>query len=91
MGLSIYLDSSRNQVGFEIIPRIFAQHKNATVMYRPASNLWLNELMLKSHQHSQMDFIEANTVRARKIKRALLKGGVVGISADQVPSVGDGI
>jgi hypothetical protein len=49
MGLSIYLDSSRYQVGFEIIPRIFAQHMNATVMYRPASKLWLNELMLKSH------------------------------------------
>jgi hypothetical protein len=38
-----------------------------------------------------MDFIEANTAGARKIKRVLLKGGVVGISADQVSSVGDGI
>jgi KDO2-lipid IV(A) lauroyltransferase len=77
--------------GFEIIPRIFAQYMNATVMYRPARKLWVNELMLRSRQHSQMEFVEVNIAGVRKIKRALLKGGVVGILADQVPSVGDGI
>jgi len=77
--------------GFEIVPRIFAQYMKATVMYRPARKLWLNELMLKSRQHPQMEFVEANLSGARKIKRALLKGEVVGILADQVPSAGDGV
>jgi KDO2-lipid IV(A) lauroyltransferase len=77
--------------GFEIVPRIFAQHMKATVMYRPARKGWVNTLMLKSRQHPQMDFVEANLSGVRKIKRALIKGEVVGILADQVPSVGDGV
>lgn len=77
--------------GFEIVPRIFAQHMKATVMYRPARKLWLNTLMLKSRLHPQMEFVEANLGGVRKIKRALQNGEVVGILADQVPSVGDGI
>lgn len=77
--------------GFEIVPRIFAEHFRATVMYRPAKKRWVNELMRKSREHSQMDFVEANIGGVRKIKRALIKGEVVGILADQVPSAGDGV
>lgn len=77
--------------GFEIVPRIFAQYMKATVMYRPARKSWVNQLMLKSREHSEMDFVEANIGGVRKIKRALMNGEVVGILADQVPSVGDGI
>ena len=47
--------------------------------------------MLKSRKHSQIDFVEANISGVRQIKRALVKGGVVGLLADQVPSVGDGV
>ena len=77
--------------GFEIVPRIFAEYMKATVMYRPARKSWVNALMFKSRQHSQMDFVEANLGGVRKIKRALIKGEVIGILADQVPSVGDGV
>ena len=77
--------------GFEIVPRIFAQHMRATVMYRPSRKLWLNRLILKLRQHPQMEFVEANLSGVRKIKRALLKSEVVGILADQVPSAGDGV
>ena len=77
--------------GFEIVPRIFAEHMKATVMYRPAKKSWVNTLMLRSRKHSQMVFVEANISGVRKIKRALIQGEVVGILADQVPSVGDGI
>jgi len=77
--------------GFEMVPRIFAEHMKATVMYRPARKFWVNALMLKSRRHSEMDFVEANLGGVRQIKRALIKGGVVGILADQVPSVGDGV
>jgi KDO2-lipid IV(A) lauroyltransferase len=77
--------------GFEIVPRIFAEHTRATVMYRPARKRWVNELMLKSRKHSQIEFVEANIGGVRQIKRALVKGEVVGLLADQVPSVGDGV
>ena len=77
--------------GFEIVPRIFAEHTRATVMYRPARKAWVNELMLKSRKHSQIEFVEANIGGVRQIKRALVKGEVIGLLADQVPSAGDGI
>jgi len=77
--------------GFEIVPRIFAEHTRATVMYRPARKRWVNELMLKSRKHSEIEFVEANIGGVRQIKRALVKGQVVGLLADQVPSVGDGV
>ena len=77
--------------GFEIVPHIFAEHTRATVMYRPARKRWVNKLMLKSRQHSQMRFVEANIGGVRQIKRALVKGEVIGLLADQVPSVGDGV
>lgn len=77
--------------GFEIVPRIFAEHMKATVMYRPARKPWMNRLMLKSRLHPQMEFVEPDLAGVRKIKRALQNGEVVGILADQVPSVGDGI
>jgi KDO2-lipid IV(A) lauroyltransferase len=77
--------------GFEIVPRIFAEHLKATVMYRPARKEWLNQLMIKSREHPQMEFVEANLGGVRKIKRALKNGEVVGILADQVPSVSDGV
>jgi KDO2-lipid IV(A) lauroyltransferase len=77
--------------GFEIVPRIFAEHTRATVMYRPARKKWVNELMLKSRKHSEIEFVEANICGVRQIKRALVKGEVVGLLADQVPNVGDGV
>ena len=77
--------------GFEIVPRIFAQYMRATVMYRPARKEWVNDLMLKSREHSEMVFVEANIIGVRQIKRALVNGEVVGLLADQVPSVGDGV
>ena len=77
--------------GFEIVPHFFAEHFKATVMYRPARKFWVNELMLKSRQHSQIEFVEANLCGVRKIKRALKNGEVIGILADQVPSAGDGV
>jgi len=77
--------------GFEIVPRIFAEYTRATVMYRPARKIWVNELMLKSRKHTEIDFVEANISGVRQIKRALVKGEVVGLLADQVPSVGDGV
>ena len=77
--------------GFEIIPRVFSQKINATVMYKPARISWLNSLMIKCRKHPNMHFVPASLDGVRKIKRALKNGEVVGILADQVPSVGDGV
>ena len=77
--------------GFEIIPRIFSQGMKTTIMYKPARKAWVNTLMVKSRHHPGVDFVEANLGGVRKIKRALKNGEVVGILADQVPSVADGV
>lgn len=77
--------------GFEIVPRIFAEHTRATVMYKPARKVWVNELMLKSRKHSKMEFVEANIGGVRQIKRALTRGEVIGILADQVPNARGGV
>jgi KDO2-lipid IV(A) lauroyltransferase len=77
--------------GFEIIPRIFSQGMKTTVMYKPARKKWVNTLMVKSRSHSGVNFVEANLGGVRKIKRALKNGELVGILADQVPSVADGV
>ncbi len=82
---------STHMGGFEIIPRIFSQGIRTTVMYKPARKNWVNDLMVKSRLHSGVDFVEANLGGVRKIKRALKNGEVVGILADQVPSVADGV
>jgi KDO2-lipid IV(A) lauroyltransferase len=77
--------------GFEIIPRIFSQVMKTTVMYKPARKHWINQLMVKSRSYSGVEFVEANLSGVRKIKRALKNGEIIGILADQVPSVADGV
>jgi len=77
--------------GFEILPRLFSKTVQSTYMYKPARKTWVNALMVKSRQHPGVEFVEANLGGVRKIKRTLSNGGIVGIVADQVPSVADGI
>ena len=77
--------------GFEILPRLFSKTVKSTYMYRPARKTWLNDLMVRGRQHPGVEFVEANLGGVRKIKRALSNGEIIGIVADQVPSVADGV
>jgi KDO2-lipid IV(A) lauroyltransferase len=76
---------------FEMIPRVLAEHFTATIIYKPAKQAWLNELIEKGRSHPQMNFVPANLQGVRQVARALQRGEAVGILPDQVPGEGEGV
>lgn len=77
--------------GFEIIPRILAEHFPATILYRPARQEWLNKIIEEGRKHPRMNFAPANLQGIRQIAKALQRGEAVGILPDQVPKDSDGV
>ncbi len=77
--------------GFEIIPRILANHFPATILYRPARQEWLNDLIEEQRAYPNMHFVPTNLQGVRKMVKALQQGEAIGILPDQVPSGGDGV
>ena len=77
--------------GFEIIPRVLAQHFPATILYRPARQDWLNDVIEGGRAYPNMHFVPTNLHGVRQMTRALTRGEAIGILPDQVPSGGDGI
>jgi KDO2-lipid IV(A) lauroyltransferase len=77
--------------GFEIIPRVLAQHFPATILYRPARQDWLNAVVEEGRAHPNMHFVPTNLQGVRQMTRALMRGEAIGILPDQVPGGGDGI
>ncbi len=77
--------------GFEIIPRILATHFPATILYRPARQEWLNNLIEEQRAYPNMHFVPTNLQGVRKMVKALQEGEAIGILPDQVPSGGDGV
>jgi KDO2-lipid IV(A) lauroyltransferase len=77
--------------GFEIIPRVLAQHFPATILYRPSRQDWLNEVVEEGRAYPNMHFVPTNLNGVRQMTRALAKGEAIGILPDQVPSGGDGV
>ena len=77
--------------GFEIIPRVLAQHFPATILYRPARQDWLNAVIEDGRAYPNMHFVPTNLHGVREMTRALMRGEAIGILPDQVPGGGDGI
>jgi KDO2-lipid IV(A) lauroyltransferase len=77
--------------GFEIIPRYIAQHFPATIMFRPARQEWLNEIVVSGRAYPNMNFVPANLHGVRAMTRALKEGGAIALLPDQVPTSGDGV
>ena len=77
--------------GFEIIPRYIAQHFPATIMFRPARQEWLNEIVVLGRAYPNMNFVPANLQGVRAMARTLKEGGAIALLPDQVPSSGDGV
>ena len=77
--------------GFEIIPRVLAQHFPATILYRPARQEWLNEVVEEGRAYPNMHFVPTNLNGVRQMTRALTRGEAIGILPDQVPSGGEGV
>jgi KDO2-lipid IV(A) lauroyltransferase len=76
--------------GFEIIPRVLAQHFPATILYRPARQDWLNAVIEDGRAYPNMHFVPTNLQGVREMTRALMRGEAIAILPDQVPSGGDG-
>ena len=77
--------------GFEIIPRVLAQHFPATILYRPSRQEWLNEVVEEGRAYPNLHFVPTNLRGVRQMTRALASGEAIGILPDQVPSGGEGV
>ena len=77
--------------GFEIIPRVLAQHFPATILYRPSRQEWLNEVVEEGRAYPNMHFVPTNLNGVRQMTKALTRGEAIGILPDQVPSGGEGV
>ena len=77
--------------GFEVIPRVLAQHFPATVLYRPPRQAWLNEVVEAERAYPNMEFVPTNLNGVRQMTRALMRGEAIGILPDQVPNGKEGV
>ena len=77
--------------GFEIIPRVLAQHFPATILYRPSRQAWLNDVVEEGRAYPNMHFVPTNLHGVRQMTRALARGEAIGVLPDQVPSGGEGV
>jgi KDO2-lipid IV(A) lauroyltransferase len=79
---------------FEITAQAYAAAYGArhpiTVMFRPARQAWLRELMAGSRERPGLTAVPADLGGVRSMLRALKRGQTVGVLPDQVPPEGMG-
>ncbi len=81
---------------FEICAQAYAEHFAAqygpiTVLYRPARQLWLREVIEGSRARPGLATAPASLAGVRQLLRALRKGETLGLLPDQVPPDGMGV
>ncbi|WP_418317255.1 lysophospholipid acyltransferase family protein [Piscinibacter sakaiensis] len=80
---------------FEITAQVYAINHGAehpiTVMYRPARQAWLRDVMAGSRDRPGMTAVPAELSGVRQMMRALKRGDCVGLLPDQVPPEGMGV
>lgn len=81
---------------FEITAPTCAQrfgptHGPMTVLYRPARQKWLRELLVRARDKPFLKAVPANMDGVRQLIKALRQGQSVGLLPDQVPPQGMGI
>lgn len=81
---------------FEICAQAYAEHfapqyGPITVLYRPARQPWLREVMEQSRQRPGLATAPASLAGVRQMIRALRRGETVGLLPDQVPPDGMGV
>ena len=62
-----------------------------TVLFRPARQAWMNELMVASRQRPGLETAPTTLVGVRQMIKALRAGRSVGLLPDQVPPEGQGV
>ena len=81
--------------GFEILPQTAAalfgdRFGPVTVLYRPARQPWLAEVMAASRSRPGLETAPTNLSGVRQMIKALRRGEAVGVLPDQVPPEGQG-
>ncbi|WP_272970636.1 lysophospholipid acyltransferase family protein [Comamonas terrigena] len=66
------------------------EHGPITILYRPAKQAWLAELMLTARNRAGIQAVPTNLSGVRQMIKALRKGEAVGLLPDQVPPDGQG-
>ena len=67
-----------------------AQHGPITILYRPAKQPWLAQMMLSARNRSGIEAVPTTLSGVRQMIKALRKGQAVGLLPDQVPPDGQG-
>jgi len=67
-----------------------AEHGPITILYRPAKQAWLADMMLTSRNRSGIQAVPTTLSGVRQMIKALRKGEAVGLLPDQVPPNGQG-
>lgn len=67
-----------------------AEHGPITILYRPAKQAWLAEMMLTARNRSGIQAVPTTLAGVRQMIKALRKGQAVGLLPDQVPPHGLG-
>lgn len=68
-----------------------AQHGPITILYRPAKQPWLAQMMLSARNRSGIEAVPTTLSGVRQMIKALRKGQAVGLLPDQVPPQGQGV
>lgn len=67
-----------------------ANHGPITILYRPAKQAWLAEMMLTARNRGGIQAVPTTLSGVRQMIKALRKGEAVGLLPDQVPPQGQG-
>ncbi|WP_455556414.1 lysophospholipid acyltransferase family protein [Comamonas sp.] len=67
-----------------------AQHGPITILYRPAKQAWLADMMVTARNRSGIQAVPTTLAGVRQMIKALRKGEAVGLLPDQVPPHGQG-
>jgi KDO2-lipid IV(A) lauroyltransferase len=80
---------------FEIAAQAYAQrfgaHQPITVLFRPARQAWLRDLMTTARERPGLHTAPTTLAGVKQLIKALRAGHVVGLLPDQVPPEGQGV
>ena len=79
------------EIAAQAVAERFGATRPITVLYRPARQPWLQDLVRTSRERKNLFAAPATLSGVRQMIRALRKGDIVGLLPDQVPPEGMGV
>lgn len=75
---------------FDVSGLYIAERMPITVLYRPPRLAWLEQVMRKGRERSQVRLARTDISGVRMLFKALKRGEAIGLLPDQVPGAGEG-